>query len=106
MRRLALGLAIAASTQLAIAGNEVRVFSQPNCTEWLKLTSNGKKKCLLGFLSGMNHGYAINHKGHDPLEKVTSDKEVFVWMDTYCNANPGLDISDGGVALFKELKAK
>jgi len=60
----------------------------------------------MGFLSGMNHGYAINHKGHDSLARVTSEKDVFAWMNAYCRANPNLDVSDGGVALFNELKTK
>lgn len=87
-------------------GNEVTVFNQPDCKQWLELTSNGKKKWLLGFLSGLNHGYAFNHKGHDPLSSVKSDRDIFIWMNAYCTENPTMDISDGGVALFRELKGR
>lgn len=103
---LFIGVCLVTASQLSAAGYEARIFNQPSCDEWLELTSNGKKKWLLGFLSGMNHGFALNHKGHDPLEKITSSKQIFDWMDNYCKANPQLDISDGGAALFQELKNK
>lgn len=103
---LSIGICLFAASQIAIAGGEATVLNQPNCSEWLELTSNGKKKWLLGFLSGMNRGYAINHKGHDPLEKIVSYKQLFDWMDNYCQANPKQDIADGGAALFHELKGK
>ena len=103
-RVLLLAVCLCAASQFSRAAGEVTVLDQPNCSEWLDLTSNGKKKWLLGFLSGMNRGYAINHKGHDPLAKATSYKQVFDWMDNYCKANRQRDIADGGFALFAELK--
>ena len=103
---LFIGACLFYAGQSLAATYDAKIFNQPNCSEWLELTSNGKKKWLLGFLSGMNHGYAINHKGHDPLEKIASMKQVFDWMDNYCKANPQLDLSDGGMALFLELKNK
>ncbi|MFA7270758.1 MAG: hypothetical protein WC073_15590 [Sterolibacterium sp.] len=103
---LFVGACLISASQVSTASNEVTIFSQPNCGEWLELTSNGKKKWLLGFLSGMNYGYSINHKGHDPLRQVKSYTQLFEWMDSYCKTNPERDIADGGAALFKELKNK
>lgn len=105
-QRLLVGGVLLLASLGVTAGNEVKVFGQPSCMQWSQLTSNGKKKWLLGFLSGMNHGYAVNHKGHDPLDQVESDKQIYDWMDAFCRANPGLDVSDGGVALFKVLKSQ
>lgn len=87
------------------AAIEVKIVGQSNCSEWLELTSNEKNGWLPGFLSGMNYGYSINHKGHDPLDKVAT-YTYLEWMGGYCKANPQHDIADGGAAYFNELKGK
>lgn len=103
---LVIGAAMLGFTQTVSAAGEVKVLMPPTCEQWLQLTSNGKKKWLLGFMSGLNRGYAINHRGHDPLEKLESSKELFEWMEGYCKANPTLDVAEGGFAFFRELKGR
>lgn len=103
---LLLGACIVLLNQSATAGNEISVFGQPSCSQWLALTSNSKKRWLLGFLSGLNYGHASAHKNHDLLSKIKSDREIYAWMDEYCRSNPDGEVVDGAVVFFNEYKAK
>ena len=78
------------------------VFGTPDCGEWLS-GKKGKeldKAWLIGYLSGIS---VANPKEGDPLGKISSIEQIFVWMNNYCQRNPLKDISDGANRLFSEL---
>jgi hypothetical protein len=39
----------------------------------------------------------------DPLRKLNSVDQAFLWMDYYCRANPLTNVSDGATRLYVEL---
>jgi hypothetical protein len=78
------------------------VFGTPDCGEWLsgKKGNELDKAWLIGYLSGIS---VANPKEGDPLGKISSSEQIFVWMNNYCQRNPLKDISDGANRLFSEL---
>lgn len=58
----------------------------------------------MGYLSGMNMVWDGEKKlPHDPLAKLNSDDQAYVWMDNFCQKNPLKNLSEGAVILFFEL---
>jgi hypothetical protein len=85
-------------------GYAYTVIGKYDCGEWF--TKRPSKAWLLGFLSGMNSARADDKTGSDPLGKLGSGDQAFLWMDNYCKANPLKSIVDGGMELFIELQMK
>ena len=80
-----------------------KVFGVPDCGEWLSKTREPDRAWLLGYISGLS---TTNRLGGDPLAKVNSAQQIFVWVDNYCQKNPLKDVADGAQALFFELAGK
>ena len=80
------------------------VFGGSDCGQWVNQQSEFRKTWLLGFLSGLNSGVVgtAGIKG-DPLDKLNSADQAYVWMDNYCRANPLKKVSDGAHTLYREL---
>ena len=78
----------------------VTMFGGPDCGQWLSRTDT-RKAWVLGFMSGINS--VVANKNLDPLDKINSANQIFVWMDNYCRNNPLKTASDGGQILYKEL---
>jgi hypothetical protein len=79
----------------------------PDCGEWLKDTgARGEmnKSWLLGFVSGLN--LDGRNENQNPLRKISSAKQIYVWMDNYCRKNPLKTLHDGGQDLIIELDNK
>ncbi len=55
-------------------------------------------------MSGLSSG--IEDVKNDPLQKITSTAQIFLWMDNYCAKNPLKNVSNGGNILFYELSGK
>ena len=85
----------------ALAGQTVYVAA--DCGQWLKDRNDFNKAALMGYLSGMNVMWAFYNKGRDPLQKVKSAQQAYVWMDNYCKSNPLSTIQVGANRLFDEL---
>ncbi len=58
----------------------------------------------MGYLSGIN--LMVADKNKDPLDKINSAEQIFVWMDNYCRANPLKNVREGAQDLFIELQKK
>ena len=83
------------------------MFGVPDCGEWINQASNPKKGWLLGYMSGLNTLHDVeNLKSEDPLKKLNSADQIFLWMDNYCKTNPLKNVGLGGWELFKELRKK
>jgi hypothetical protein len=48
----------------------------------------------------------VADKNKDPLDKINSAEQIFVWMDNYCRANPLKNVREGAQDLFIELQKK
>lgn len=84
-------------------------FGNRDCGIWLQTDNDylriGSEGWLLGYLSGQNMVLHTlkNKKRGDVLRKINSAKQIFLWMDNYCRANPLNDIATGANELMVEL---
>lgn len=79
---------------------EMRNYGVPDCGEWIKQNSNSQKAWLLGFLSGLN----VNEPTHqNPLGRLQSADQAFLWVDNFCRQNPLKNVFEGGYRLLDEL---
>lgn len=95
--------------QPALGRDESVIFGNRDCGIWLQKDNDylrmGSEGWLLGYLSGQNMVLHTlkNKKFGDALQKINSAKQIFLWMDNYCRANPLNDISTGANELMVEL---
>lgn len=79
------------------------IFGDSDCGEWVS-NKNGSRAWLLGFLSGINSMQANVKYKYDPLGKLNSASQAFLWMDNYCKANPLMYVHEGALILYGELQ--
>lgn len=81
-------------------------FGDSDCGEWINPASDyamlAHRAWLMGFLSGLNGEESLKN----PLGKISSGKQIFLWMDKYCKDNPLEKLSYGGLQLMLELMLK
>ncbi len=82
------------------------MFGRSDCGQWVAHSKSDlkMKAWLLGFISGLSSG--IGRLGSDPLDKINSTEQIYLWMDNYCAKNPLKNVADGGNSLFYELTVK
>ena len=78
-----------------------------DCGEWIDGQTNASirqrdRVWLLGFVSGVNQ----NAFYKNALSKISSEAQIYLWMDNYCKENPLKDVIDGGYDLMNELRKK
>lgn len=83
-------------------------YGASDCGEWVtESKSNASMRTwLLGFMSGLSAIHELSGRNDDPLNKINSAKQIYVWMDNFCQKNPLRTVSSGGVDLFIELMKK
>ena len=92
-------------TSLSVAhaqGQPATTFGNRDCGRWFK--EPAAKTWLMGYLSGVS-AMSPAHFG-DPLGKLGSAEQAFLWIDNYCKTNPLSSIDRGAAALMFELKDK
>jgi len=79
-----------------------------DCGEWVNKSKNtpSMRTWLLGFMTGLGVMHELNEKTDDPLKKLNSAEQMYVWMDNFCQKNPLKTVTLGGVNLFLELRNK
>lgn len=102
---IALGLLLMASL-LSAQAQTVTTFGVPDCGQWLKQNSAVRKAWLMGFLTGQSAAWDRFGQKGDPLGKLNSAEQAYVWMDNYCKTNPLNSVAEGGYELFSELIAR
>jgi hypothetical protein len=97
---------IAILVLLFLIGTPLKAQSQPitimgnyDCGQWFQ--NPHAKDWLAGYVSGLSAALAKDNQ--DPLKKLNSGAQLFLWMDNYCKANPLDKVSDGAHALYAEL---
>ena len=89
------------------SGQAQTMFGGPDCGAWLKQERDIDKSWFLGYLSGLNVRHDLaNLKPRNPLGKLDSADQAFVWMDNFCKANPLRKVATGGYELLEELGRK
>ena len=82
-------------------------FGAPDCGQWVKDSTTNRKAWLMGYMSGLNVAHELSDsKQKDPLDKMRSAEQAFLWVDNYCRANPMRTVAFAGLELFQELKNK
>lgn len=82
-------------------------FGGADCGQWVKSPSSSQKQWLAGYMSGLNIMHEIgNLKPTDPLDKLDSADQMFLWVDNYCKEHPLKKVSYAGWILFQELNKK
>lgn len=81
-------------------------FGGADCGEWIRSPSEPKRQWLIGYMSGLNMMHFFNENKGDPLDKINSAQQIYLWMDNYCRDNPLKRVSIGAETLFIELMKK
>lgn len=82
-------------------------FGSPDCGQWISQPDSiSYKAWLVGYMSGLNQMYSLDGNKGDPLERINSINQMFLWMNNYCTKNPLNRVSSGGVEMFIELMKK
>ena len=82
-----------------------------DCGEWTnrkkdKFAALSAQGWLGGYMCGLNAMHEYSGNKDNPLSKITSTDQIYLWMDNFCLKNPLANIADGGDALFIELMKK
>lgn len=100
---IAIVLALAAATSAA-SGREFTVFGAPDCGQWINANNMARKTWLLGYMTGMSRIYSeLRKKDKDPLDRIKSADQMYLWVDNYCKANPLHTVDKAGYELLVEL---
>ena len=83
-------------------------FGNSDCGEWVNKSKSTPtmRSWLIGYMSGLSVMHTLNNKNDDPLDKINSVQQIYVWMDNYCQNNPLKSVMYGGTTLFIELGKK
>jgi len=83
----------------------VTVLGVIDCGQWVSHSkqSTAHRSWLTGYMSGLSRMHQLNGNKGDPLERLNSSEQLFLWMDNYCQKNPLERVSTGGIDLFIEL---
>jgi hypothetical protein len=86
--------------------SQVVYFGSSDCGQWMANSKSNPamRTWLLGYMSGLSSG--LSNPKNDPLSKVNSAQQIYLWMDNYCAKNPLKDVDQGGNELFFELTKK
>jgi hypothetical protein len=84
------------------------VWGESDCGEWVNTPKSNLtvKAWLLGFMSGLGVMYELKDATENPMGKIKSAQQIYVWMDNFCQKNPLKTVSDGGIELLIELRTK
>jgi hypothetical protein len=77
-----------------------------DCGQWVSISKSNSslRAWLLGYLSGLNSGQEVTKS--DPLDKINSSQQIFLWMDNFCQKNPLKNVQEGANTLYFELLIK
>ncbi len=78
-------------------------YGKADCGTWLT-NKKEERVWLAGYMSGL---FMMDYiKGGVSLTNYPTTYQIFLWMDNYCSKNPLNSVSQGGLALFTELRDK
>ena len=102
MKIKVIGIALLLSHSLSYGMISIGAY---DCGQWF-VKKEVAKAWLLGYLSGINAMLGDDKKKYDPLDKLNSAEQAFLWMDNYCKRNPLNTITTGALDLYLELQKK
>lgn len=80
------------------------IFGVYDCGQWINSKNDIKKAWLMGYVSGLNTEFYESSSGKDPLGKLNSAEQMYLWVDNYCKENPLSELKSAGYLLLEELK--
>ena len=82
------------------------IIGRPDCGVWLSKQRETDKAWLLGYVSAISWSEQGRLSGaSDPLSKISSVEQIFVWMNNYCQKDPLSNVGAGAFSLYIELLA-
>ena len=98
-------VAIAMSTVLSfpVMAQRLNTYGGGACGNWVNASQARKnllQQWLLGYTSGLNSLFYET----DPLGKVSSTDQIFVWTDKCCREKPLDTIADAAFSLLKAVQ--
>ena len=88
---------------ISVPANAITRFGGPDCGQWFdEGRRQSAKSWLSGYLSGLNTAIATDT--NDPLERLNSMEQAYLWIDNYCKANPLHHTQRAALYLFQELR--
>ena len=84
---------------------QIKTFGVVDCGQWLNNQTPSSKSWVLGYLTGVNALHNANTK-ENPLEKIKSADQIYVWINNYCQKNPLKSVDYTAAELFFELLKK
>ncbi len=92
-------------TAFAPALSAATIFGGYDCGQWTKRKPNHPMEAwVTGYLSGLSVMHAqAQRQPPDPLDRLNSIDQAFVWLDNFCKANPLRRLDGATVELFDEL---
>ena len=79
-------------------------FGEYDCGQWINSKSDTKKAWLMGYVSGLNTEFYESSGKKDPLGRLNSAEQMFLWVDNYCKENPLSNLKNAGYFLLQALK--
>lgn len=101
---IVIAIAASASSPGVWAEVDVEVRGYASCGIWVQgRTKNdaggvANRFWVLGYLSGLASSSKVN------ILKGTDSQSIYLWIDTFCRANPLKDVADASEVLFQELR--
>ena len=83
----------------------------PDCASWLQPEHATRefmnKSWLIGYLSGLNMAFSLDER-RKPINHFAgvTTKQIYLWMDNYCRANPLSSAMTGSSVLYQEMSNK
>jgi hypothetical protein len=102
MKTLAGILVLVSSVSATAASDRLTTYGGADCAVWVSASGSKRedlKQWLAGYVSGLNSFFYRT----DPLRRLNSVEQIFVWSDEYCRANPLDTMGDAAFSLLKEL---
>ena len=83
-------------------------WGSSDCGQWVaeSKSSASMRAWLLGYMSGLGAMHELNDRTDDPMSKINSAQQLYLWMDNFCQKHPLRTVGSGGVDLFLELMKK
>ena len=103
MRGLFAAIAVALASASATAGPTG--IGPIDCGSWFLAEQRLQNHSWLdGYLSGVSMTWAaLKQRPQDPLSEIKNSNQAYLWMDSYCKANPLSHVHVGAAVLWAEL---
>jgi len=81
---------------------KIASFGEIDCETWINQPELSNISWAVGYISGVNA--SLSTEKNDILEKIKSEKQIWLYVDEYCLNNPTKTVANALHSLWNELK--